>query len=221
MAIIDDMVIRRIRKEAINLIALTDKLEDSSYHYYFESFQKSTEESLRRSSSVYMMIRELLRWFYSLLPNDSPSLPQMEAECFNVSFEKLKDFSYPVFKISMPFLLPNKRKRNLERNNAITSAVISAVSEYRDNNRIDLIRHATVFFVSSNMSSSSMIDNDNKEAKIILDGCIGKVLCDDRAILCNTVFYTFLVDDPEEVKTEVYIVDSEHDVEVFSMIKKI
>lgn len=64
-----------------------------------------------------------------------------------------------------------------------------------------------------------MIDNDNKEASIILNGLIGKVLLDDRPTTCNTSYYTKMVDDPKEVKTEVFIVESDHDIEVLSMIK--
>lgn len=43
---------------------------------------------------------------------------------------------------------------------------------------------------------------------------IGRLLVIRRII-------TKMVDDPKEVKTEVYIVDSSHDIEVLSMIKSI
>ena len=57
--------------------------------------------------------------------------------------------------------------------------------------------------------------------KLTLNGLIGRVLLDDRPTTCNTAYYTKMVDDPKEVKTEVYIVDSSHDIEVLSMIKSI
>ncbi len=210
-----------IKKGELDLIALSDKLEKSCRDRDYETLFDTTEKSLRKASSVYMMNRNLLLWIYSVIPTFPRRLPKIEAEEFNVSFTVIKEFSFPVYKLSMPFLLPNKRKRNLDRNNAITNAVISAVKEYRDHNWIDLIRRATVFFVSTNKNNSYFIDNDNKEASIILNGLIFRVLFDDRPTSCNTAYYTKLVDDPKEVKTEVYIVDSDHDIEVLSMIKSI
>ena len=213
--------IESIRKGALGLITLSDKLEQSLRESEYENLLGAAEKSLQKISSVYMMNRDLLLWIYSVMPSAPQRLPKIESEELNVSFTVMNEFSVPVCKLSMPFLLPNKRKRNLDRNNAITNAVINAVKQYTDDNRIDLIRHATVFFVSSNMNNGYLIDNDNKEAGIILNGLNLRVLYDDRPTCCNTAYYTKLVDDPKEVKTEVYIVDSDHDIEVLSMIKSI
>ena len=213
--------IERIKKGALDLMVLSDKLEGLLRNCDYEGLLNSTEKTLLKASSVYMTIRGLILFLYTGLPSVPQQLPQIEAEQFSVSFEKLKEFSFPVFKISMPFLLPNKRKRNLDRNNAITNSVITAVDEYILHNSSPFLRHATVFFVSSNKNVHYMIDNDNKEASIILNGLIGRVLLDDRPTTCNTAYYTKMVDDPKEVKTEVYIVDSSHDIEVLSMIKSI
>ena len=212
--------IEHIKKGALDLIDLADTLAVSCRESDCESLIESTEKTLQTASSVYMATRALMLWIYTGIPSVPRRLPQMEAELLSVSIEKLKEFpSFPVYKISMPFLLPNKRKRNLERNNAITNAVISAVSEYALNNRIQLFRHATVFFVSSNKNVNYMIDNDNKDSSTILNGLLGTLLMDDRPTACNTAYYTKIIDDPSEMKTEVYIVDSEHDIEVLSMIK--
>lgn len=212
-------LIKRIKKDALELMVLADKLEESRRESDYENLLDSTEKTLQRASSVYMTIRGLLLWIYSGIPNIPRTLPKIEAAELNVSFSVMNGGAFPIYKLSMPYLLPNKRKRNAQRNDAITNAVISAVGEYIDNNKIDLIRHATVFFVSSNKNVNYMIDNDNKEASIILNGLIGKVLLDDRPTTCNTSYYTKMVDDPKEVKTEVFIVESNHDIEVLSMIK--
>ena len=211
--------IERIKKGALDLIVLSDSLERSYRDSEYETVLDLTEKSLQKTSFVYMMARGLFLRLYESFPSVPQQLPQMEAENFNVSFEKLKEFSFPVYKMSMPFLLPNKRKRNIDRNNAITNAVISAVREYKQNNKLNPFKHATVFFVSSNKNINYLIDNDNKEASIILNGLICKLLVDDRPTTCNTAYYTKIVEDPNEVKTEVFVVDADHDVEVLSMIK--
>lgn len=212
-------LIKHAKKGTYDLIVLTDKLEESRRDCNYEKLIDLTEETLQTASSVYMATRGLLLWIYSGIPSIPRRLPQMEAECLSVSFEKLEKFSFSVFKISMPFLLPNKRKRNLERNNAITNAVISTVNEYKLKYKIPSIKHATVFFVSYNKNVNYLIDNDNKDSSTILNGLIGLLLRDDRPTVCNTSYYTRMVDDPDEVKTEVYIVDSDYDIEVLSMIK--
>lgn len=212
--------IHNIKKGVFDLIILADSLERSRRECDYENLLDATEKALQTASSVYMMTRELLLWLYEGLPGVPRQLPQMEAENLHVSFEKMKKFAFPVYKISMPFLLPNKRKRNLDRNNAIVNAVISAVRKYLQNNTIHRFRHATVFFVSSNKNNNYLIDNDNKESSIILNGLIGNLILDDRPTTCNTAYYTRMVDDPKEVKTEVFVVDADHDTEVLSMIKE-
>lgn len=103
--------IERIKKGALDLMVLSDKLEGLLRSCDYEGLLNSTEKTLLKASSVYMTIRGLILFLYTGLPSVPQQLPQIEAEQFSVSFEKLKEFSFPVFKISMPFLLPNKRKK--------------------------------------------------------------------------------------------------------------
>ena len=66
-----------------------------------------------------------------------------------------------------------------------------------------------------------MVDNDNKEASVIQNGMIPYFICDDSPVACNNAYYFKQVDDHEEYRTEIYVVDSAHDIEVLQFIKGI
>ena len=119
----------------------------------------------------------------------------------------------------MPYLIPNKRRKSAAFfKSALTETVIAAVRQFCLDNHIRPIARATVIFLSCfDFNPNTVADNDNKESAVILNGLNGFLLRDDNSAVCNTIYYARQVD--RNIKTEIYIVDSDHDVEILSMIK--
>ena len=52
-------------------------------------------------------------------------------------------------------------------------------------------------------------------------GMIQFFLYDDSPDACNNIYYFKRVNSKEEYRTEIYLVDTEHDIDVMKMIKNI
>ena len=188
-----------------------------------ERLVREGKRAMRLSSGLYLSYRDLLL----SLDMDVPNLPGLERlfdderKKMNISVEQLKGFDFPVYKISLPLLLPNKRRQCTDYKNALTEAVNTAVRSFSIDNDIRPFRYATMIILSYGGSPILMVDNDNKEASVIQNGMISFFICDDTPAACNNAYYFKQVDDHKEYRTEIYVVDSAHDIEVLQFIKSI
>lgn len=191
----------------------------SRVKYDHEKLLSAAENSMSEASKQYLMHRELVRSLYELVP-DPPKVTETDGiadDLLGIRIEKIRGVPFTCIKITCPFLLPNKRKPNALFNNAVTETVSSAVRDFVIRHNISPFPTATVIFVSRCTGKTTKpVDNDNKEAGIIINALFG-IISDDRSTACNMMFYSFL--DSMLPKTEVYIVDSRHDTELLEMIK--
>ena len=178
----------------------------------------AAESCLRNASKVYLLYRELLLSLCELMPSASRSVNVYELcrELLGISVERSKEFDFPVYRITLPFLLPNKRKRKAERNDIITESVRDAVSRFCRGHHIMPFAHATVIFLSHYQNGSVTIDNDNLDSAVIINSLNGRLIRDDRPEVCNTMYYSKV---SEKAITEIYVIDSDHDVELLAFIK--
>ncbi len=137
-------------------------------------------------------------------------------DSLGISVERSKEFDFPVYRITLPFLLPNKRKRKAERNDIITESVRDAVSQFCRGHHIMPFAHATVIFLSHYQNGSVTIDNDNLDSAVIINSLNGRLIRDDRPEVCNTMYYSKV---SEKAITEIFVIDSDHDVELLAFIK--
>ena len=178
----------------------------------------AAESCLRNASKVYLLYRELLLSLCELMPSvpQSVNVYELCRELLGISVERSKEFDFPVYRITLPFLLPNKRKRKAERNGIITESVRDAVSRFCRGHHITPFAHATVIFLSHYQNGSVTIDNDNLDSAVIINSLNGRLIRDDRPEVCNTMYYSRV---SEKAITEIYVVDSDHDVELLAFIK--
>ena len=178
----------------------------------------AAESCLRNASKVYLLYRELLLSLCELMPSASQSVNVYELcrELLGISVERSKEFDFPVYRITLPFLLPNKRKRKAERNDIITESVRDAVSRFCRGHHITPFTYATIIFLSHYQNGSVTIDNDNLDSAVIINSLNGRLIRDDRPEVCNTMYYSKV---SEKAITEIYVVDSDHDVELLAFIK--
>lgn len=178
----------------------------------------AAESCLRNASKVYLLCRELLLSLCELMPSASQSVNVYELcrELLGISVERSKEFDFPVYRITLPFLLPNKRKRKAERNDIITESVRDAVSRFCRGHHITPFTYATIIFLSHYQNGSVTIDNDNLDSAVIINSLNGRLIRDDRPEVCNTMYYSKV---SEKAITEIFVIDSDHDVELLAFIK--
>ncbi len=178
----------------------------------------AAESCLCNASKVYLLCRELLLSLCELMPSvpQSVNVYELCRELLGISVERSKEFDFPVYRITLPFLLPNKRKRKAERNDIITESVRDAVSQFCRGHHIMPFAHATVIFLSHYQRGSVTVDADNLDSAVVMNSLNGKFIRDDRPEACNTIYYSKV---SEKSITEIFVVDSDHDVEVLSSIK--
>ena len=147
----------------------------------------AAESCLCNASKVYLLYRELLLSLCELMPSVSRSVNVYELcrELLGISVEMSKEFDFPVYRITLPFLLPNKRKRKAERNGVITGSVRDAVSQFCRGYHITPFAYATVIFLSHYQRGSVTVDADNLDSAVVMNSLNGKFLRARRAAILN------------------------------------
>ena len=213
-----------ISKLAQELNKQSNRFEKHYYECDCTKLIKAAESVLRLSSDLFLACRELLVLLYAAVPSlPRSAIEDIQEEAMKVSVEELLSLGFPVYKITLPFLLPNKRRRCADFKNALTAAVGSVARRFCAQNKIQPFAHASVFYVSyydEGSSVTDLVENDNKESSNIQNSLIGCFLRDDRPLVCDTYYCSKAMHD-DLPKTEIYIVSQEHDVEVLSFIKSI
>lgn len=213
-----DECLEKVQAELTDQEISKKKLDACFRENDYFSLPDKAEKCLRHASKIYLLYRELLLSLCELIPSVRQTTNEQAACCemLSVSVERLKDFSFPVYKISLPFLLPNKRKRNAERNGVITDSVSVAVGRFCREHHIAPFAHATVIFLSHYQRGSVTVDADNLDSAVVMNSLNGKFLRDDRPEVCNTMYYSKF---SKKAITEIFVVESDHDIEVLSLIK--
>lgn len=186
--------------------------------YDFIKLMNKAEKNLKTTSMLLISQRDMLLALYEAFPSFSQRMNNILFEAFQISVVRLECFNYPVYKISLPFLLPNKREKKAALKNAITGSVIKAVNQYCKGHSITPFSVAHIFIVSSYDGEYLNVDNDNKESVTIINGLIGNFIRDDRSSRCHTTYYSKRIESG--AKTEIYITDVDTDIEVYAAIKQ-
>lgn len=194
------------------------KLEQSLHECDYEKLLSTAENSFVTALRAYMANRELLIALYDAIPSVPQNLYRLEQDTLQITIEQLQ-YSFPAFRIVLPALLPNKRKRKIDFRNAVTNSISESLIRFCKENKICPLRHATVIFVSRyGHETKIMTDSDNLESSCVINALSGVLITDDHPGVCSTHFT--VKKSPDQVcSTEVYVVDYEHDLEILSIIK--
>lgn len=209
--------IEEVRKKAKTALDNSDKLLRLYQDKDYDRVVRTAESNLKTISALFLSQREMLLLLYEFMPDIPNNVEAIENNALHISIELLKQYRFPVYKITLPYLIPNKREKKTIFKNAITDAVSNAAKRYCEENRIKPFDRATVIFVSSYERESLNVDNDNKESSVIMNGLIGRFIRDDRASVCNTIYYAQKIESGS--MTEIYITDNDYDVELYAAIK--
>ena len=210
--------IERIQNIVKSLEAEVKMLEKYYNECDYEMLVSKGEKSIRTVSALYSQYRELSLSLFRMIPSLGrfKDIEKIECESMGISVERLADCEFPAYKITLPILLPNMRRRREDFFNPVTLTVNSLVRRYCRENDIRPFARSMVLFISFCESPHTAIDNDNKEASVILNGLIGNFICDDSATVCDNSYFNRMTDsDP---RTEIYIVSREYALELISLI---
>lgn len=186
--------------------------------YEFIKLLNKAEKNLKTTSMLLISQRDMLLALYEAFPSLPQRMNSILFDAFQISVVRLEQFKFPVYKISLPFLLPNKREKKAALKNAITDSVIAAVKQFCQNHSITPFSIAHIFIVSSYDGEYLNVDNDNKESVTIINGLIGNFIRDDRSSRLHTTYYSKAIESG--AKTEIYITDVNTDEEVYGAIKR-
>ena len=213
-------ILRSIKSELSKLQIESERAEEYCMYGNFKRFANKAEVCLRASSDIFLMYREILLTFYELSPSLSKYIDLEEIECLamHISIEEIDRPNHSYLKITLPFLLPNKRQRKTDYNNALTHTIREAAIRFRNEKIFYPFSHAAVFIVSYCDNPVTMVDNDNKECSVLINSLCGLFLRDDCPSACDTFFLHRYSE--EAPKTEVYIADHTKEIEVLTLIKQ-
>lgn len=179
------------------------------------------DESMFSAAKSFFFARALLLSIYDTYPSLSHKLDVdlTTNAAMQISVKRAEQFEFPVYVLSMPLLIPNKRRKNIPgHKDAITVSICAAAKKYCYENGVKPFDHATVIYASYHEGKAGAIDNDNKDTAVIQNGLISAgMLRDDHPDICHSIYYFKQVDDLN--MTEIYVTDSAHDIEVYSWIK--
>ena len=214
-------VLKDIKSELSKLQIESERAEKYCLNGSCKRFENIAEVCLRASSDLFLMYREILLTLYESSQPLSNYIDLEGIECLamHISIEKIDKPDYSFLKLTLPFLLPNKRQRKSDYNNALTQTIREAAIRFRNEKNYFPLLHSAMFIVSYCDNPVTMVDNDNKECSVLINSLCGSFLRDDCPSACDTFFlHRYSEDAP---KTEVYIADRMDEIEVLTLIKSL
>ena len=210
-------VVKELAQKQLNCAAKAERLLNECDN---ERLLSVSEKGMRSASDLYMAYREFILSLYEACPSlpRTVDISKVDTEAVKVSVDQVEGFAFPVYRITLPFLLPNKRKNARDYKTLITETVRDIITQFMIEDHIRPFPKATVVFLSYyDQNPMVIVDNDNKESAVIINALSGALIRDDNCACCNTVYYSHRVEEGK--KTEIYIVDSAHDLELLTALK--
>lgn len=161
--------------------------------------------TLNNTEQNLLSLRELLYFFdYNTNNKNLKQYFRKSAEVIGIDIQKLNT-KYTCYKITLPFLLPNQRKKWAAFKDTIGKSLYYAITTYKENHTIDKISNAAVSFVSYYNNSHKMYihDNDNQETRDVLNLLNNVFIEDDNSLICDLHYFSKLTQSKSA--SEVYV----------------
>ena len=208
-----------IRNRALEQLNNAAKIERLFMKGDVDRVLSAAEKAMISSSKLYMMYREFILSLYAANPSRprTVDVSKVDAEAMKVSVDQVENIDFPAYRITVPFLLPNKRKNCTSFKTAITEAVRNTAIQFCEENCIRPFESATVIFLSFYDQNPMLVpDNDNKESAVIFNALWEVLIRDDNCAACHSAYYSRRVEKGR--KTEIYVVDADHDLELLNSL---
>lgn len=176
-----------------------------------------TEEAVMECENLMISLREIYYSFYSPNSKEAKDFNQKAADLFHISISKLQT-EYTAYKIVLPFLLPNQRSRWQGFKKTIGITLHHALNDFCISNNITPLNKCAIIFTSfCNQNNKAYIsDNDNKEAKDVMNILSKHLVIDDNGLICDIMYRT--QSTTEQNRTEIIIVEKEGFISIYNQL---
>ena len=205
----------KINKLNAKIAQLTSKANDSYNNAKIKACANAVEKALHMCESQLICFRELYFSLYSPKSEEARSLNANAAVNLGVSIEQLP-FSFRSYRITLPFLLPNQRFHWQGFRDTIGVALHFALDDFCSKENVSPLKSCSIILTSflNYDENKYAADNDNKEAKDILNILSKNLIIDDNGQLCDIMYRTVLTD--KYTKTEIIVTEKEHFIEAYT-----
>lgn len=177
----------------------------------------TTENAVIECESLMISLREIYYSFYSPNSKEAKDFNQKAADSFHISISKLQT-KYTAYKIVLPFLLPNQRSRWQGFKKTIGITLHHALNDFCISNNIIPLNNCAIIFTSfCNQNNKAYIsDNDNKEAKDVMNILSKHLVIDDNGLICDIMYRT--QSTAEQNRTEIILVEKEGFISIYNQL---
>lgn len=187
-----------------NLLDDIKKIEDLIAKYDYENASKLAEKTLYNSEKNLVDLREV---FYAIninFPDVVQNYYKTSAQLLNMKIDKMA-LPYTVYRMTIPFLLPNRRNNWTLYKESIGMSFYYMVDNYCKKNNIIPMRECVVCFVTyyEDKHFRYVSDNNNKEEDIILNILSNHFTEDDNGLICD-LFYSSRITNIK-TRTEIFV----------------
>lgn len=192
-----------LNKDVNTIVSFMDDISEFSSN----RVKKIIEKALHKTEVNWVNLREL---YYVMNYNQSQDALNeyydKSIQVLEISVEKLP-LPYIVYKVEMPFLLPNQRKKWTAFRDTIGKSLNYALTDFQKKNDIVPIENSSVSFVTyySSIHRNYIHDNDNHDSRDVLNLLNNIFILDDDSLICDTHYFAKL--STEASRTVVYITD--------------
>ena len=191
-------------------------------YYYKREYQEciaAVNRALCQSEKPLIYLRDILFSFYSPTSAEAKEYNAEAASGLNISIEKCHE-EYPMYKIVMPFFLPNQRSKWQGFTETIGSALHYLLNDYCSSNNIVPLSDCIIIFTTyiNRDNNVYVSDNDNKEAKAVMNILTKNLIRDDNGLICDVMYRSRRTS--EKNKTEIIVSDKRNIERLLTLLKQ-
>lgn len=187
-----------------NLLDDIKKIKEHIINDNYENASTLAEKTLYNSEKNLVDLREV---FYSIninFPDTIQRYYETSAQLLKMKIDKMP-LPYTVYRITIPFLLPNRRSNWTLYKESIGMSFYHLVDNYCKNNNVTPMRECVVCFVTyyEKKHYRYTSDNNNKEGDILLNVLSNHFTEDDNGLICD-LFYSSRKTNVK-TRTEIFV----------------
>lgn len=192
------------------------KAADHCYKTKLDDCGYETSKALGICSKEFVKLREIYLSMYKPYSFEERTIQRELLRALEIKIEKMFN-EPPVYKITLPFIIPNQRTGIDVWKDTIGYSLFNALDDFSKSERVKRIDKSIIVFVSNYVGNQIkyVADNDNKEVKNIINIISKTLIKDDNGLLCDLFFTSRL---SPSLSTEIYVAPKEQTMALLNLI---
>lgn len=195
----------------------TDNAKIAMDDFNLEKASSNIEQALYLCEQNMIALREVYSTININFPNKVRTVDYKSYQMLSMSIEKL-NLEFDAYKITLPFLLPNQRSNWTLFKDSVGASFRFMIKKFCEENKVSYFQKSVVIIVTyyNELNQNSVCDNDNKEAKDIVNILSQYFISDDGGLICDIVYMSRLTDN--KAHTDVYVSNCENFINLYQTI---